>query len=77
MGNYDLGICGLDWIQELIVKYPASGLVKVRDLGYGARSLFLAADRTLRILFAGVYPGTATRSSVLPASILTWQNLYL
>lgn len=46
MGNYDLGICGLDWIQELMVKYPASGLVKVHDLGYGSRSLFLAACRT-------------------------------
>lgn len=45
IGNYDLGICGLDWIQELLVKYPASELVKVRDLGYGGRSLFLAADR--------------------------------
>ncbi len=46
IGNYDLGICGLDWIQELTVKYPASGLVNVRDLGYGGRSLFLAADRS-------------------------------
>ena len=45
IGNYDLGICGLEWIQELIVKYPASGLVKVRNLGYACRCLFLAADR--------------------------------
>ncbi|GAG08368.1 unnamed protein product, partial [marine sediment metagenome] len=29
MGNYDLGICGADWVEELIVKYPRSGLVKL------------------------------------------------
>ena len=45
MGNYDLGICGLDWIQELLMKYPASGLVKLKDLGYGALELYLAASR--------------------------------
>jgi ATP phosphoribosyltransferase len=44
MGNYDLGICGLDWIQELVLKYPGSGLVKLRDLGYGSLSLFLATS---------------------------------
>ena len=46
MGNYDLGICGLDWIQELMVKYPASNLVKIKDLCYGGSTLFLAAART-------------------------------
>ncbi|MBN2186673.1 MAG: ATP phosphoribosyltransferase [Dehalococcoidia bacterium] len=35
VGNYDLGICGLDWIEELLVRYPASALVKVSSLGYG------------------------------------------
>ncbi|HEX7476086.1 MAG TPA: hypothetical protein VF318_08995 [Dehalococcoidales bacterium] len=43
LGNYDLGICGLDWIQELVSKYPASGLVKIKDLGYGRIYLYLAA----------------------------------
>jgi ATP phosphoribosyltransferase len=46
MGNYDLGICGLDWIQELMVKYPGSDLVKIKDLGYGAISLYLAAAQS-------------------------------
>ena len=46
MGNYDLGICGLDWLQELLMKYPESGLVKLKDLGYGALELFLAAGRS-------------------------------
>lgn len=45
MGNYDLGICGLNWIQELLIKYPCSNLVKVNNLGYGGLCLFLAASR--------------------------------
>jgi len=28
IGNYDLGICGLDWIEELLVRYKASAVVK-------------------------------------------------
>jgi ATP phosphoribosyltransferase len=42
VGNYDLGICGLDWIEELLARYPSSALVKVRDLGYGDGSLYAA-----------------------------------
>jgi ATP phosphoribosyltransferase len=45
LGNYDFGICGLDWIQELMVKYPGSNLVKVKDFGYGRHALILAASR--------------------------------
>ena len=44
VGNYDLGICGLDWIEELLAKYPHSALVKVRDLGYGRHDLCAAAN---------------------------------
>ncbi len=44
LGNYDLGICGLDWIQELLTKYPGSQLVKLSDLGYGALSLYAAVS---------------------------------
>ncbi|OGN94960.1 MAG: ATP phosphoribosyltransferase [Chloroflexi bacterium RBG_13_51_18] len=43
MGNYDLGICGLDWVEELLVKYPSSAIIKVRDLLYGDGSLYMAA----------------------------------
>jgi ATP phosphoribosyltransferase len=43
MGNYDLGICCLDWIEELLVKYPSSDIVKVRDLRYGGGVLYAAA----------------------------------
>jgi ATP phosphoribosyltransferase len=47
VGNYDLGICGLDWIEELLVKYPDSDLVKLRDLGYGHGALYAAASAAL------------------------------
>ncbi len=50
MGNYDLGICGLDWIEELLVKYPSSDIVKVKDLQYGQSWLYLAAaDKSLNM----------------------------
>ncbi|MDD4876739.1 MAG: ATP phosphoribosyltransferase [Dehalococcoidales bacterium] len=42
VGNYDLGICGLDWIEELLVKYPSSSLVKIKNLGYGNGALYMA-----------------------------------
>ncbi len=43
VGNYDLGICGRDWVDELLAKYPSSAVVKVKDLGYGESALFMAA----------------------------------
>ena len=45
IGNYDLGICGLDWMGELMAKYPASDVVKLRDLGYGGFDLCAVAGR--------------------------------
>ena len=46
VGNYDLGICGLDWVEELTSKYPSSPLVKLRDLGYGRGSVYVTASRS-------------------------------
>jgi len=46
VGNYDLGICGLDWVEELLVKYPGSPLVKVKNLGYGEGILYTVASRS-------------------------------
>ncbi len=43
IGNYDLGICGLDWVEELLSKYTASPLVKLRNLGYGEGALYMVA----------------------------------
>jgi ATP phosphoribosyltransferase len=45
IGNYDLGICGLDWVDELLAKYPNSAVLKVADLGYGKGNLYLTASR--------------------------------
>jgi ATP phosphoribosyltransferase len=42
VGNYDLGICGLDWVEELLVKYPSSDIIKVAALGYGDGALYAA-----------------------------------
>ena len=44
IGNYDIGICGLDWVEELLARYPQSPLVKVKELGYGGGQLFLASS---------------------------------
>ncbi|MEK7354400.1 MAG: ATP phosphoribosyltransferase, partial [Chloroflexota bacterium] len=44
VGNYDLGICGLDWVEELLAKYSTSALVKLRNLGYGEGSLYVVAS---------------------------------
>ena len=35
IGNYDLGICGQDWLEELTAKYPNQDLMVVRHFGYG------------------------------------------
>jgi len=43
IGNYDLGICRLDWVEELLVKYHSDAVVKVGNLGYGKRSLYAVA----------------------------------
>jgi ATP phosphoribosyltransferase len=45
IGNYDLGICGLDWMGELMAKYPSSDVIKLRDLGYGGFDLCAVAGR--------------------------------
>jgi ATP phosphoribosyltransferase len=46
IGNYDLGICGLDWIEELSVKFPSSSLVRIKNLDYGKGALFIARSRS-------------------------------
>ena len=46
IGNYDLAICGLDWIQELLIKYHRDAIVKVKDLGYGRRNLYVGTSRS-------------------------------
>jgi ATP phosphoribosyltransferase len=44
VGNYDLGICGSDWIEEYLVKYPAGALMKVASLNYGEGDIHVVAS---------------------------------
>jgi len=46
IGNYDIGICGRDWVEELLAKYPSSEVIKVLDLSYGRSSLLLTASQS-------------------------------
>ena len=68
VGNYDLGICGLDCIEELLVRYPSSALVKVRDLEYGDGVLYVAAGRSAAATVAEVQakPGIIRIASEYP-----------
>ena len=43
VGNYDLGICGFDWVAELTAKYPSSSLIRLRDLKYGSGAIYAVA----------------------------------
>ncbi len=45
VGNYDLGICGSDWVEELLAKYPSAAIVKLRSLGFGFGSLYTVGKR--------------------------------
>jgi ATP phosphoribosyltransferase len=45
IGNYDFGICGLDWIEELLTRYPSSALVKVKEMGFGGGAIYAAIAR--------------------------------
>jgi len=45
VGNYNLGICGMDWVEELMVKYPSSPLIELRNLGYGTGTIVVVAGR--------------------------------
>ncbi|MFC2056133.1 ATP phosphoribosyltransferase [Chloroflexota bacterium] len=53
VGNYDLGICGLDWVEELLVRYPSSALIKLRNLGYGEGALYVVASQSEAVSTVG------------------------
>ena len=68
LGNYDLGICSLSWIEDLSQRFPAHHVVRVSDLGFGATSLWLAAatgpvDPSVRIVseYANIAESIARR----------------
>ncbi len=69
LGNYDLGICCRDWIEELLAKYPTSDIFTVRELGFGEGALYTASVAPLNELrgngtavrIASEYPNLAER----------------
>ncbi len=44
VGNYDLGVCGVDWVRELKARYPGAGLVEVSPLNYREGAVYLASS---------------------------------
>lgn len=49
IGNYDMGICGNDWIEELLSKYPQSPIIEILNLNYGSRELKLLTHKSTGI----------------------------
>jgi ATP phosphoribosyltransferase len=69
IGNYDLGICGSDWLEELLVRYPSSALIKVGSLGYGQSTLYVVTSLPEGISNIGVVrqrPGVVRIASEYP-----------
>ncbi len=44
VGNYDLGICGEDWVEELVARHAGAELITVADLGVPKGKVFMAAS---------------------------------
>ncbi|GAG24224.1 unnamed protein product, partial [marine sediment metagenome] len=42
LGNYDLGICSLAWLKELLTRYPSEAVVQLRALPLDPSSLYVA-----------------------------------
>jgi len=60
IGNYDFGICTSDWLQELQVRYPASRVFKLADLGYDSSGIFLACSSRSSISTSSLASGNRT-----------------
>ena len=43
LGNYDLGICSLAWLEELLIRYPSDAVVQLRPLPLDRSGLYVAA----------------------------------
>ena len=43
LGNYDLGVCGLAWVEELRARFPQHPVVLLGNLGVGRSALYVAA----------------------------------
>ena len=43
LGNYDLAMCELSWIDEFLTRFPQEGIVKVRSFDIAASGLYVAS----------------------------------
>ncbi len=48
VGNYSIGICGLDWIEEYRAKYPASDVQILKRLGRSLRKVHACCHRSFK-----------------------------
>ncbi len=53
VGNYDLGICGSDWIEELMARYTSSSIFKIKSLGSIKGHIYAAASLQSGMLSSG------------------------
>jgi ATP phosphoribosyltransferase len=44
LANYDFGICRMEWVEDLMQRYPTDAIVPLRDLSIGKRSIYVAAS---------------------------------
>jgi ATP phosphoribosyltransferase len=69
IGNYDLGITSRDWTEELLVKYPQSAVIILKELGYGDGTLYAAAyahDKIRDLKELAANPGIVRLASEYP-----------
>lgn len=77
IGNYDLGICGADWLEELVSRYRLSSIVNIKTLGYGEGAIFVASasddgikkmsdltQSNYKIRLASEYPNLAEKLAI-------------
>ena len=48
VGNYSIGICGLDWIEEYRSKFPESEVQVLRRLGKGVKKIYACCHKSLK-----------------------------
>ncbi len=58
LGNYDLGIAGLDWLMEMQTRFPQEPLAPLADTGIGERRVYAAgaASRLRRLEDIASFP---------------------
>jgi ATP phosphoribosyltransferase len=44
LGNYDIGICGSLWVEEVAQRFPGQAVVRLRDFDFGQQELWLASS---------------------------------